>query len=124
MSLRAPPRPNGPIEVQFTEKRPSRGRRLSTRYPLKFPAVLYFREEPIRGKTKNISSGGLLMVCSESELEQAGVRVGVRVKVQITGLPIRPDNTNVGLMVEGVVVRKLDRYVAVRRTRHDFVEIK
>ena len=65
------------------------------------------------------------MICSEDELEQTRVHVGARVKVRITGWPtIRPDNTNVGLIVEGVIVRKWSRYVAVRRTRHDFVEIK
>jgi PilZ domain len=125
MSLRSPPRTNGSNAKHFTEEDTSLGRRISTRFPLKFPAVLYFRKEHIRGKTANMSSGGLLMICSESELEQTGVQVGARVKVRITGWPTsRPDNTNVGLMVEGVVVRKLARHVAVRRIRHDFVEIK
>lgn len=64
------------------------------------------------------------MICSEGELEQTGVRVEARVKVRITGWPtIRPNNTNVGLLFEGVVVRKWAGHVAIRRIRHEFVAI-
>ena len=115
---------NRPIVEHFTPEQITRGRRTSRRFPLKLSAVLHYRKEHIPGTTANISSGGLLMICSEDELEQTGVKVGARVKVRITGWPtVRRNNTNLGLLVEAIVLRKRAGYVAVRRIRYEFVEI-
>jgi hypothetical protein len=65
----------------------------------------------------NVSSGGLLMACSNSML-----KVGEHVRVRLTSWPIARHDTNLALIVAGVVVRSWAGYIAVRRKWHAFVE--
>jgi hypothetical protein len=94
-------------------------RRHSRRFPIELAAELHAGRDRISGRTANISSGGLLMICSHQQLE-----VGKRVKVRITNWPGAPrKKTKVVLIVEGFIVRMSSTYVAVRRTRYEFAAV-
>jgi hypothetical protein len=93
-------------------------RRKTQRFPIELPAELCILEMRIPGTTVNISSGGLLMKCSHDS-----VKVGRRVKVRITNWPNSSGkNSEVVLVIDGAVVRDSTEYVAVRRSRYQFVE--
>jgi PilZ domain-containing protein len=93
-------------------------RRTTQRFPIQLPAELCIREMRFHGTTVNISSGGLLMKCSHDML-----KVGKRVKVRITNWPSSNEKrSDVTLIVEGAVLRDSSGYLAVRRTRYEFVD--
>ena len=94
-------------------------RRTTQRYPIQLPAELCIGEKRICGTTVNISSGGLLIKCSDD-----AVKIGGHVNVRITNWPNSSrNNSEVVLMIEGAVVRNWTGYVAVRRMRYKFVEV-
>ena len=94
-------------------------RRTTQRYPIQLPAELCIREKRICGTTVNISSGGLLIKCSDDAF-----KIGGHVNVRITNWPNSSrNNSEVVLMIEGAVVRNWTGYVAVRRMRYKFVEV-
>jgi len=94
-----------------------RDRRTTRRFPIELPAELCIRQMRFSGTTVNISSGGLLLKCSHDS-----VKVGRRVKVRITDWPNSKGNkSDVALIMEGAVVRGSRGYLAVRRTRYEFV---
>jgi len=98
-------------------------RRNSIRFSFEFSAELSVGKLQIQGKTANISSGGLLMNCSDGQLEKSRARLGSRVKVRITGWPSsRTNDGNMTLVMEGVIVRKLNQLVAIRRTKYRFTD--
>jgi PilZ domain-containing protein len=102
----------------FLTKTVGRDRRATRRFPIELPAELCIRQMRFRGTTVNISSGGLLLKCSYDS-----VKMGKRVKVRITGWPNSNGNkSDVALIMEGAVVRGSRGYLAVRRTRYEFVE--
>jgi hypothetical protein len=93
-----------------------RDRRTSFRFPLESPAELRTKKKVIRGTTLNISSGGLLMSCSDGELT-----IGTRVKVNVhvaTWLDASTKEHELLLIVEGAIVRKSAGYVAVQRKHY------
>ena len=94
----------------------ARDRRTSLRFPLEYPAELRTKKKVIRGTTLNISSGGLLMSCSDGELT-----IGTRVKVNVH-VAGRPDASTkeheLLLTVDGAIVRKSAGYVAVQRKHY------
>jgi PilZ domain len=101
-----------------TEKALWLERRTTRRFAIELPAELCIRELCVRGTTVNISSGGLLMKCSHDSVEE-----GNRVKVRITNWPNSSGNNSaIALIMEGAVVRGSTGYLAVRRTRYEFVE--
>jgi hypothetical protein len=102
----------------FISKAAGSERRTTQRFPIELPAELCILEMRIPGTTVNISSGGLLMKCSHDS-----VKVGRRVKVRITNWPNSSGkNSEVVLVIDGAVVRDSTEYVAVRRSRYQFVE--
>jgi hypothetical protein len=93
-------------------------RRKTERFPIELPAELCILDMRIPGTTVNISSGGLLVKCS-----QDSVKVGARVQVRVTNWPnASRSNSVVVLVIEGAVVRDSPEYLAVRRIRYAFVE--
>lgn len=93
-------------------------RRTTQRFPIELPADLCILEMRISGTTVNISSGGLLMKCSHGSF-----KMGRRVKVRITIWPNSGGkHSQVILVIHGAVVRGARGHVAIRRTRHEFVE--
>ena len=104
--------------IGFTPRVVGRERRTKRRFPIELPAELCVRGMHFRGITVNISSGGLLMKCRHDS-----VKIGKHVKVRITNWPNSSGkNSEVVLVIEGAVVRASVGYVAVRRTRHEFIE--
>ena len=71
----------------------------------------------IHGTTVNVSSGGLLIYCSED-----GLKVGEHVKVRLTSWPGVRQDSNLALVVEGVIVRSWAGYIAVRKKRYEFTQ--
>ena len=105
-------------DLRFIPKAVGSDRRTTRRFPIELPAELYISETCFRGTTVNISSGGLLIKCFHDS-----VKVGKRVKVRITNWPnSKGQNSDVALIMQGNVVRDSTGYLAVRRTRYEFVE--
>ena len=104
-------------DFEPTPKEIERERRTSRRFPIELPGEVSNRKTCIHGTTVNVSSGGLLMACSNSML-----KVGEHVRVRLTSWPIARHDTNLALIVAGVVVRSWAGYIAVRRKWHAFVE--
>jgi len=88
-------------------------RRSSMRFRLELDADISASGERFRGRTVNISSGGLLMSCGES------VEVGTLVTVRIAW-PIQQRNKRVTLVVHGEIIRRETSGIAVRQQRHEF----
>ena len=96
-----------------TNMYPQSERRSSTRFPLQLLAVLCAGDVRISGKTANISGGGLLMTCDED------IRKGTPVTVRIQW-PIGQGESQLSLVVRGIVVRREPDRVAILHRRHDF----
>ena len=92
---------------------PTAERRSSTRFPLELNAVLSSGDLRIKGKTANISSGGLLMTCDEN------IRKGTHVTVRIQW-PIEQGQNQLSLVVQGIVIRRELTRVAIIQRRHYF----
>jgi hypothetical protein len=102
----------------FIPKKVGSDRRMTQRFPIELSAELCIRAIRIPGTTVNISSGGLLIKCSHDSLQ-----IGRRVKVKVTNWPNSSGtNSEIALVIDGAVVRDSNGYVAVRRTRYEFVE--
>jgi hypothetical protein len=105
--------------TRFTPRVVGRERRAKRRFPIQLPAELCIREMRFRGTTVNISSGGLLIKCSHSSL-----KIGRRVTVRITNWPnSKGKQSDVTLVIEGAVVRDSTGFIAIRRTRYEFIEL-
>jgi hypothetical protein len=85
---------------------------------IELPAELTANRKCIRGTTANISSGGLLMSCSDGDL---GIGTRVKVKVRIAPAASTKDQQLV-LIIDGAIVRKWKGYIAVQRKRYRFAE--
>jgi hypothetical protein len=104
-------------DSDFIPKVVGSDRRTTRRFPIELPAELCIRQMRFRGTTVNIGSGGLLMKCS-----YGSIKVGMHVKVRITNWPSPGGNNSyVALIIQGVVVRNPTGYLAVQKTRYEFV---
>jgi PilZ domain len=90
-------------------------RRNSRRFPITLRGEVRAPKSCLKGRTVNLSSGGLLMYCAGS------INVGVHVTVRLLGWPVTRNDLDVALVVEGVVVRSSAGYIAVRRERYEFI---
>jgi hypothetical protein len=91
-------------------------RRTSIRFPIELPVELRANKKSIWGTTVNISSGGLLMSCSDGDLAR-----GTRVKVQVRITPTASTkDQELALVIDGTITRKSGGYVAVQRKRYRF----
>ncbi len=106
------PESQGPIPMAAKRFAIQIERRSSIRFPIRLPAELCLRQRRIVGTTVNISSGGILVACSDRELKK-GRRVRVR-------LPDWPSPRT--LVIYGSVVREGPGVVAVRKSRYSFIE--
>lgn len=105
-------------DLGFIPKAVGWDRRTTRRFPIELAAELCISETRFHGTTVNISSGGLLIKCSHDS-----IKVGERVRVRITNWPnSKGQNSDVALIMEGNVVRDSTGYLAIRRTRFEFVE--
>lgn len=104
-------------DADAAEKKVKPDRRTSRRFPIVLPGEVSTRKTSMHGTTVNVSSGGLLIYCSEGTL-----KVGEHVKVRLTSWPGARHDSNLALVVEGVIVRSWAGYLAVRKKRYEFTQ--
>lgn len=88
-------------------------RRSSMRFQLELDADVSTAEQRFRGRTVNISSGGLLMNCGGHG------EVGSLVTIRLDW-PIQQRNKRITLVVHGEIIRRETDRFAVRQQRHEF----
>jgi hypothetical protein len=88
-------------------------RRSSERFPIELQAELSAGGMRLRGKTANISSGGLLLTCDQD------VEVGTLVTVRLHW-PIQQRKKQVILVVYGEIIRRDASGLAILHRQHEF----
>jgi len=88
-------------------------RRSSERFPIELKAELSAGGVRMLGKTANISSGGLLMVCDQD------VEIGTLVTVRLHW-PILQRKKPVVLVVYGEIIRRESNRIAILHRQHEF----
>jgi hypothetical protein len=88
-------------------------RRSSMRFPMELDADISTSGDRFRGRTINISSGGLLVSCGDN------IEVGTLVTIRI-GWPMPQRNKRVTLVVHGEIIRREMSRIAIRQQRHEF----
>ena len=88
-------------------------RRSTTRFPLELPAEISLGPSRIAGRTANISSGGMLLVCEDD------VELGSLVTVRVHW-PVQQRDRQVALVLHGEIIRREPSRIAILHRRHEF----